>query len=672
MSKQIKFTLLGVPVFVYFLTIYFFSFEQNIYFWDFKLYWTIWQSTTQALNADWQQALHWVNMTVQNADYNAVSILIPAVIASIFSLETNRITYLLLLNLCYLVPVIWLFYGLLRSTLLKNVENYVHILSIVLITFFTSFWVPSLRGMPDIIGIIFVILSTYWVINRNFTLKITPINALILGVLLYAPFLLRRWYAYTVVTLYLTLPVLNYFYYQSKLQFKNIVFLLINFAIAGVITIGLAWYFQLPLLQRIIATDYSNIYSAYQDGLLASFITLYQGFGLSPTLLMLVGLVSIPFVEKYNRLFMLVVLVNLVVSFLLLTRTQSPGAHHLLPFHLWAFILTIGGMLFILQCINSKKGIIFSILFTGGFVLIYHLTFHQYQIKDEWKWLLPIQVKPFSFKNIANYQKLADDVVKLTQNGGKLTVLSSSYTLNDEILDTLSNFQLKARNNEITHVDLRDRWRLGQFQSHYLIFADSKQTHRNSGQELFQLWAKEFENNSSIAKAYRRLPQYYELDNGAVAYIYEKTRAFNTSELEEFFTKVYKIHPDWYQPQADQLLKLLASLRENTVEHSQYAMQPNGSLVMTLSNTDMRIVNANLNYFPLVKVEALSSPQCVNLQPITLIIANGSGNVVGQQNLAPQTATQINLVEMNRENINIAIAPYSMPQCMQVRLSFSH
>lgn len=150
----------------------------------------------------------------------------------------------------------------------------------------------TLRGFPDIAGLVPILGTILFVLSTDMREKITFKNMLILGVLLWLPFALRRWYAYSIVVLYLTLPFFNFFIHtlNERKQFKQFVNICIQFFGAGCVSLLLLVIFQKRLFLRVITTDYSHLYSAYAYGISLSFESLTSDLGLYIIPFFVVGL----------------------------------------------------------------------------------------------------------------------------------------------------------------------------------------------------------------------------------------------------------------------------------------------------------------------------------------------------------------------------------------------
>jgi hypothetical protein len=438
----------------------------------------------------------------------------------------------------YLFPTVILFHLLCKRFSDNHSFGWL-LLSCILPLTFVAFWAPTLKGYPDISGLIPIIAALLYVSSSDFGDKVKIKKALVTGLLLWSPFLLRRWYAYTVVSLYISLPVLNYFLYNNaKHSFGRVAIIIKNFFVAGIFSVLLTLIFQGALIKRVIATDYATIYSAYQSSLSHSIENLYNDIGLYLFPFVIIGLLSIfRSKDRNDKILIIFSAFNLVFSFFLFTRTQSPGVQHCLPFALWALIIATLGLKTLLHLATSKTyqysmliavtGLCFFINYTSLF------SAKQYTTIDK---LLPIKSLPIHVDNFNNYVTLVKNIESLTQGNEKVTILSSSSVLNDDMINTISYRKLTGKIAYASQVDLRDGINIESLLSKYFVVADPIQTHLTpDGQRVITIPANEILSGDGIGAAFRRIGPAYKLSDGVTAYIYERTRSYTDKEIKNFF-----------------------------------------------------------------------------------------------------------------------------------------
>jgi len=537
------------------------SLEQPIYYWDYSNYYNLWLHSSRLQEYSTGDWLKYILISVRHSDYNVlpVAFLFPFYH---FPLD-NRVAFILAISICYLTPVI-----LLLTFLFKQITDCQSYLWLSCISIFSIthpiFWGPLLRGYPDIVGLIPILGVILFTLKSNLLNKVSIKNILILGTLLWLPFVLRRWYAYTVVSLFVTLPFFNFFLHSKKEKpfLKEFYRIAIHFLLAGIIFLVLSLVFQKELFFRILSTDYSELYSAYHFGHKKTFLETIKFFGLYLFPLFLVGLIWSVFSQtstaKYLGLFSGT---NLLISYTLFTLTQTPGYHHYLPFTLWFFILIILGINFILKLIGSIKinriilpsSAVFSIVIFA--FIFYDLgcrskLFNDYFSKDFTSlshYIFPATNHPLHIENFSNYQKLSNDIEQWFIHGKEVSMITSSHTFNESIILSIAqaNNEDHLMNFPFYHVDLRDKLGLERFLTDYVIVSDPVQTHLPAGQNVITIPTEEFLSGTGISAAYRRLPKEYELAQGVKAIVFEKIRPFTQQEIRDFIEKFVAIYPDW-------------------------------------------------------------------------------------------------------------------------------
>ncbi len=525
--------------------------EKTIYVWDFRNYWNQWQNYGNLITKNFFRWFVNNEHEIRNADYNpsSISFLFPFYLI----LGPGRFAYISGLTMVYLSLL-----GFLISLFLKQLydnSQRVFIFTLILATLFVPFWRPTLRGYPDIIGLLPLLGSVLLVINASFSVNFSVRKSLWLGFLLWAAFLFRRWYAYTIVSLYITLPVLVFFY--DRLKTKNVAGIKVltqvrnialTFTTSAITTVLFSYAFQSGLIKRIIRTDYSVAYSAYQAPFLVSLKNTLTGIGyyILPVVLLSI-LYALIFPYRKKSLISLFALANLVISFFLFTRTQSPGIQHMLPFAMWIFIITMIGLNDLIVFLNKKGPIIAGVIVVlSVFILINNLYRTGPKIPTAINAILPDKNYSLKLDNIDHYQELVDVLTSLTRNGDQFAVLSSSFTLSGDQLDSLSQGVLSKTIFYISEMDLRDKLRIKPFTVKYLVVADPVQLLRyDKGQKVVQLPALALLNHQGIGNAYKKLPYDFILANNVHAYIYEKMRAFTPEEIDGLFNQFIAIYPDW-------------------------------------------------------------------------------------------------------------------------------
>jgi len=535
---------LAALVFAIALACYYVGQEQNIYWWDYAGYWHRWEELAPSFVYSPLETAKGVLHSARTDDYNSLPIVLPA----FFKLLplSSRLSYILALVILYFLPVVALFAAVSCSISGSRDFLYKFIAVSLPLTCFV-FWMSCLRGFPDICGLIFILAAILYCSKVDFS-QINLKKALILGLLLWAPFLLRRWYAYSIVSLYLSLPVFNYYLNNAHIRLKAVRSLLYNVLAAGFCSILCVIAFQNKLLQRIIETDYASIYSAYQASFSQSVTKSANFIGIWALIL---GVISLALIfwggTRKQVLFSLFCLFNLSLSFVLFTQTQSPALQHILPFELWVLLIIAQGCGIIFCRIKSAiiNGIISLLVAAVSLWILLHSLFG-IKVPEAVNPVMSPEWLPIRVQNYSAYAALEREAEALTGNERKITVLSSSDVFNEEILMSLADDRLRNSIQRTGQVDLRDGINLEALRSDYFIVASPVQLHLSpDGQRVIDIPASEILAGAGIGAAFKRLPGAYPLTDNVTAWIYKKERPFTNKEIEAYFAEFYQFYPSW-------------------------------------------------------------------------------------------------------------------------------
>ncbi|WP_312109643.1 hypothetical protein [Pantoea septica] len=540
-----------VILFIILQTSYFIRHEQNIYSWDYNGYWRVWENFSQLLHSNKDEAFKQLKQSVLQDDYNVLPIF-PLSLLSIINLP-SRLLYIELINIAYFIPVLFLFNWIIKLFHdEKDKKNFFSdIITIFMPVFFVAFWAPSLKGYPDISGLIFVLMSVILSCKIDLSSRIKIAAPIMLGLCLWGPFLFRRWYAFTVVSLYFSLPLLNYYLYNfPKLNPKKILITAFNFFLSGVTSCIVVVYFQQELFERILHTDYSEIYVAYQAPFITSIRMLSHNIGLYLLPLILIGLAgAFSLKNKKSSPIILFSAFNLVFSFILFTQTQAPGVQHCLPFSLWALIIVVFGVKYLLELVKNnllKVMILILIMLIHATIFFISINRNQLELYSTSFQLLPTKSLPLRIDNFPEYLDLVNDIENMTKNGERVTVFSSNEVLNDDMLNTISNLALTGKISYASQVDLRDQIHIDSLMSNYFIVTSPAQTHlRASDQQVITIPAEQILEHKSIGNAMIKFDKEYTLSKGVKAYVFKKVRNYTPKEVDDFYKLFFRSYPTW-------------------------------------------------------------------------------------------------------------------------------
>ena len=186
----------------------------------------------------------------------------------------SRKIFVLLIALIYLIPSLLLTYWLFKKEFIKNKNvnistNIILYLYLILNIFY---WMPTLRAMPDIAGLIPFIILFYFLFNTKFYEKIKLEKLVVFGCSFFLVFILRRTFAPAL----LDLCVACFFFslYEIFIQYKSKSMINIPVKIAFIFMNILIPAFIFLILIKIIMPEFSEYLFS---GLMIAECNLYLG-----------------------------------------------------------------------------------------------------------------------------------------------------------------------------------------------------------------------------------------------------------------------------------------------------------------------------------------------------------------------------------------------------------
>ncbi|NHO56899.1 hypothetical protein GOB86_07450 [Acetobacter lambici] len=518
------------------------SMESNIYYWDFATGFSEANHLNNLYHSHPIKAVGKIFSSIWKSDYNYFSAIIPSIF--IYLIKNQREIYIQTILLIYCVPFSALFVYIFSKVM--GTHKLLDILFPLFLVMTNMVVVGTiLRGFPDVGGLIFIEYAIILAISVDYSKNICIKKAILLGVSLWMAFLFRRWYAYTIVTLYISLPVFNYFYFNMRGNYGKIVNSVKNFCIAGVSSVVMLLVFQFGLLLKILKTDYSIAYTAYKKPLNYSIDSVLNGFGYYVLPIFIFGIIFM-LMEKNKKiqLYISFCFFNLILSMVLFFRTQSPDIHHILPFSFWMMMIAAygafcifnrvrgGGVLRAISCVYMPVALIIALFCDRP----YHVPLLRL--------VLPMQFPPLHIDNFQTYQQLVDDLKRDYAPYGSIAILSSGFVLNTSMVENISNYHLVTEN--IAHVDLRDHFNPVLLNAKYVVIVSPVQTDLPAVyQRVITVPAYEILNTRGVGKSYKRVGHSYELRPNVYAYIYEKFESFSAEQISYFNQELYAYYPDW-------------------------------------------------------------------------------------------------------------------------------
>ena len=547
--------------------------EDGVYLWDYRGYWSQYDEIGADIrNLQLGRVLDYTFRAILRSDYNPTPILLLEPFHLLF--VNDRIGYISGIALLYLIPAAFLGAHLSAETIpfglsLGTKKETTVFLLLPIATLFPPFWIPTLRGYPDIVGLLPLGLAAVLALRTETSASLSLRRSAQLGALLWSAFLLRRWYAYADLALLASsfLVEIARLRILDRLSARRIAILAANHGIAGGTIVALAALFQPILFLRILETNYSDAYAAFQVSNYQHLANLYAYFG--PVYLALSAAGAVVTVglflngDERGRAGTFFAL-NAVLLYLAFTRTQDFDLHHYLPLSLWLLVLAVSGLSFLISYFRlTAKRALFAIYVVAGLTLASVFGALPSVIDSRLAWVLPqTKTTPLKFPDRTAYIAMLDKLNAAMRPGDLFAVLGHYDQLSSELVRVLAP-PLANRMVDSAILDARDGFEIEPFQARFILVSDPPDL---AGFPAGQLRVVTFPSErilkgQGIGAAYRRLGDGFQLRPNVRGYIFERTRPFTRDEVDELLEGFFAVYPKWRSYYRLQRLGLLDDVK---------------------------------------------------------------------------------------------------------------
>lgn len=518
--------------------------EHPAYIWDWGNYYEIFQHYGTLSAEDIHQTAKLIYLSIKSDYYNPSSIIPLLPLHILFGGE--RIIYIAGLVFLYLLPASLIIYCLILRTLFNSICYQTKTLILLFIVLFPPLWQVSLRGFPDLIGVIPLGIAAILIIDSNYLSKKPLRNAVAIGLLIWIAFLFRRWYAFSGLALLLCLSITHIIrsYLIHRSVFRILPAIIPTMISASIITFAVL-IFQYDLMLQILTTSYKDIYQAYQAPILEHILRLHHHAGPVFTALTLIGVVLAFHSRNLHVIFLAAVAIT---TFLLFSTTQAPSVQHGLPIYLFLFPAATLTIIYISSVLSQFFRSVLLLLALPLLLGIHLVSFSPtaHQRLSAFTPLAPQQTYyPLHLGNYAEYQRLISDLHQNLNPEDRFSVFSSSEVLSDSLLHALDR-TLDLHISWVGNIDEVDGFRISSLKSRFAIVVDPTPTHAPpTSQQVIIVPSTMIKNHDGIGQDYQQVLGPYKIDNDHMAYIYERIHPLSIEMIHLMEYALKTSHPTW-------------------------------------------------------------------------------------------------------------------------------
>ncbi|MEO5759099.1 MAG: hypothetical protein ABIQ51_19790 [Mesorhizobium sp.] len=522
------------------------SIEQNVYYWDFIAYHDSFNRLGALLIESPIQALIKLKNSIETDDYGT-AILVPLMPFQIL-FGGSRLSFVVAVVTIYLVPTALFVARMSYLEAVSTTPSHRGWLAVwIAALLYTPFWAATLRGWPDIAGCLALLAATYFLWKTKFLTREPVISGICVGACLWSAFMLRRWYAYSVMGIAVSAALFCLLQVARDRDASALWKATLGAACAVFIIVAAVLTFQLPLVARILATSYGDLYSGYKTDFVSQIDQFGSRLSYVNWLMIVAGLCLS--IARRNR-FSLFCAVASALTFLFFTRTQDPDRHHSMPMFLWLFPAYAQAIVAIVSIqalrwrwASAAIAVAAGLAYLGTFFPIGRqvLSPVSYVFAKE-------ETLPLHLDNLTEYKRLVDDLVTKIEPGDHFSVFASGSVMSDSLLLNM-NPSLYRDIILSCQVDSRDKFLPDSLRAKYIVVTDPPVIHRQpSAQICVTLPDQQIAEGTGIGAAYKRIAT-YQLSGNVSGYLYEQVRPVSKSEIDALYSQFRQRYPEWATPE---------------------------------------------------------------------------------------------------------------------------
>lgn len=364
-------------------------------------------------------------------------------------------------------------------------------------------------------------------------------RGLVSGTLLVGTFLLRRYFFFFAASFGVAALICKFLFERKRWADFG--------ALLGSSAYCALFFTYRFLLDKVLGTNYSDLYSAYALGLRSNLFLFCRYFGWT-LLAVLATCAAAGLTRKADRPSVVFSLVQLAVCFLAFVSIQSHGQQHLLLYLPALALLATSSLL-------SRPGPLPAFLAAVAFGFCFVPKAQPASISEI---AAPDPLPSFQFygprrTDIDQLLALADCVDGLSaEEPHTAAVLASSFTFNSETLTSLrASLSLpEPKTGTVVQyhgtVDKRDAFNWNTAQADFLIVGDPVQTHLGEkNQQVMALLAHDVLDGVGPGTAYKALPETFSLENGVTVRLYRRTRDWAAEDYHSISDRLTALYPDY-------------------------------------------------------------------------------------------------------------------------------
>ena len=504
------------------------------YYW--KLYWTYGELFQRDLSTWWSD----LRSSVLGSEYNPLFTV--ALLPFNVAWGRSRLAYIEAMALMYMLPAMWVTWHVIRKWIQRDRRTdskYLDLALVCVVACTTSFWIPTLRGYPDVWGLVPLALAIGWLPAVDFTRSQRLSTLVGLALCIYAPFLIRKWYVFAIVSVVLAHGLVSgWKLIRTLAGGRDWGRWLLNHAIIGALVIGCVFTIQRQMALNALSFHYTDAYVAFQRTWVEHIEDFVARHGVLVPLLGLSGW-WIAFKRKRVETSTFAFLwLSLALTLILFTRVQGLGIHHHLPVGLLLCLtagLSIGVWVQELgPTTTAARATLLAVCALAAFNFL-NVFLPSWQMPSA-HLLQTRSFPPLTLENPAAYRRLADIIETRVAPGQRVSIFASNAVLSQTMMENFLSDEGVRKIAPMAEVDEYEGFNLRPLYSDYLVVPSQPQVIDPAHQRVVSIPSTMVAQGHTIGAAYRVVDS-VDVKPGLKFLVFQKTRAFHAVEVREFLSE---------------------------------------------------------------------------------------------------------------------------------------
>ena len=531
---------------------------RQIYTWDLCNYYTQQVNLLGYFGEGFLSGIKQIITSTFRSDYGDFLLSFTSMLFKFTSKTEND--FIVVYSIVGVLPVVFSFMlvvlKLIQKFEYKNKEKILVLCNLFVISF-PLLHKSAYMGQPDIFGILWLNIIVILTIDYLFEKRDWYRWSLII-ISSFLMVITRRWYLFWIIGYFISYAisiVIHIFKQKEKTERIEILKNGIIFAISFLIVVGILLF---PVIRRTIIANYGTSYGAWNVGGITTEIkNQFLYIGLLTLIIIICGMIY-SVINKKILLYELRIIMTLFITLFLFTRIQNMGYHQSLILAPEYIVLSVVGVISLLQfkneIINIINMVVVSIIFILGYYgsitnkLFYNSVFYS-----------NISLAPVYRTDYEEVSEIVDFIKNNTNENDKVYVNAADgkycgQTFSQFIMPDRSLIDIVAYESSVDSVH---GFPVELLEAKYVFLTNKvlESTGAKQGTLITNI-KNEIENNEKISKKYKMIKE-YKIDDEITFYVYERIEKVDkeeTQEWEKAFKEQSELYPKLYKERIDEYI----------------------------------------------------------------------------------------------------------------------